>query len=81
MKKLHVWSPERGYRRLKAGVTLESYQIKFPNAKQVCAPPSMKTMERWVSNGVAKATDGCRVEPDGICQHGAESWIRALGWI
>lgn len=43
--------------------------------------PSIATMERWMSNGVAKATDGCRVEPDGVCEHGKESWILVLGFI
>ena len=27
------------------------------------------------------ATDGCRVEPDGECQHGAKSWLIVLGYI
>ena len=43
--------------------------------------PSLKTMERWLMDGVAKATDGCRVEPDGTCQHGAQSWLIVLGFI
>ena len=43
--------------------------------------PSIKTMERWIMDGVAKATDGCRVEPDGECQHGAKSWLIVLGYI
>ena len=43
--------------------------------------PSLKTMERWVSNGVAKATDGCTVEPDGMCPHGCPSWLLKLGLI
>lgn len=45
-----------------------------------CAP-SLKTLERWVYDGVAKATDGCRVEPDGTCPHGKPSWLLALGYI
>lgn len=43
--------------------------------------PSVATMERWVLAGVAKATDGCRVEPDGECPHGKQSWLLALGLI
>jgi hypothetical protein len=43
--------------------------------------PSLKTMERWISNGMAKATDGCEVEPDGTCKHGKPSWLIALGYI
>ena len=49
--------------------------------KATTKAPSIKTMERWTSDGVARATDGCRVEPDGICQHGHMSWIMRLGYI
>ena len=43
--------------------------------------PSTATMTRWVSNGIARATDGCKVEPDGRCPHGHMSWIMRLGII
>ena len=43
--------------------------------------PGLATLERWVSNGVAKATDGCRIEPDGVCEHGHQSWLLRLGYI
>ena len=42
--------------------------------------PSIATMERWLEAGVAKATDGCRVEPDGTCPHGKRSWLVVLGY-
>jgi len=44
-------------------------------------PPSEATMERWCNNGKAKATDGCWVEPDGVCPHGCKSWLLELGLI
>lgn len=43
--------------------------------------PSQATIERWVNNGKARATDGCWVEADGVCVHGHEAWPRYLGWI
>lgn len=43
--------------------------------------PSIATMERWMSSGVAKATDGCTVEPDGHCEHGKPSWLIVEGVI
>jgi len=43
--------------------------------------PSIKTLEKWVQDGIAKATDGCEVEPDGYCQHGKPSWLIELGLI
>jgi hypothetical protein len=43
--------------------------------------PSIKTLQKWADDGVAKATDGCKVEPDGKCIHGAKSWLLVLGMI
>jgi len=44
-------------------------------------PPSFNTMEKWMSDGVAKSIDGKRVEPDGFSSSGAPSWLLALGLI
>ena len=41
----------------------------------------LATMEKWMSEGAAKATDGCRVESDGRCPHGKKSWLLVLGLI
>ncbi len=35
----------------------------------------------WADEGWAYATDGCHVEPDGICPHGHPSWLLRLGLI
>ncbi len=43
--------------------------------------PSLATMNRWVSEGYALATDGCKVDPDGSCEHGHLSYLRIFGWI
>ena len=43
--------------------------------------PSIATMYRWMAGGVVKATDGCKVEPDGTCPHGKPSWLLHLGLI
>ena len=43
--------------------------------------PSLATINRWFEEETAKATDGCRVEPDGTCKHGCESWLLVLGLI
>jgi len=43
--------------------------------------PSIATMTKWMDTGIAKATDGCKVEPDGICKHGKRSWLLILGLI
>lgn len=43
--------------------------------------PDMDELESMVINSVCDATDGCRVEPDGICSHGHPSWLLRLGLI
>lgn len=43
--------------------------------------PSIRTLEKWMMRGVAKATDGCEVEPDGECPHGCKSWLIVMGYI
>lgn len=68
-------------RRLKPGTNIDEYKAKYPDAKKVGKPPSIKTMQKWSFDGIAKATDGCKVEPDGICQHGHKSWLLVLGYI
>lgn len=40
--------------------------------------PSLETIREWESDGIAESIDGCRVEPDGTCEHGSPSWLRAL---
>ena len=43
--------------------------------------PDAETLAKWESEGSSEATDGCRVDPDGICPHGHYSWFLALGMI
>lgn len=41
--------------------------------------PSDKQIESWLVDSVCEATDGCTVEPDGVCPHGHSSWLLVLG--
>ena len=43
-------------------------------------PNDIELME-YVFDGIALATDGCTVEPDGYCPHGYPSWLLQLGII
>ena len=43
--------------------------------------PTLKQLEQWMWDGIAEATDGCRVEPDGTCPHGCNSWLIEMGII
>ena len=49
--------------------------------KDMEEPPSEEKMMEWMGYGVAEATDGCRVELDGYCEHGNPSWFIELGII
>jgi hypothetical protein len=44
-------------------------------------PPTIEEMKEWMCEAVAEATDGCEVEPDGVCEHGHPSWLLRLGYI
>jgi hypothetical protein len=43
--------------------------------------PSIHELNDWALDSVVEATDGCQVEPDGVCQHGYPSWFIQLGII
>lgn len=43
--------------------------------------PTLQEMTEWLKSGYCYATDGCKVEPDGTCPHGAKSWLLELGMI
>lgn len=43
--------------------------------------PPLKQMMEEANDSIVSATDGCRVEPDGICPHGHPSWLLRLGLI
>ncbi len=45
------------------------------------APPSFETLFEEMLDSVATATDGCDVEPDGVCPHGHPSWMLRMGLI
>jgi hypothetical protein len=49
--------------------------------KATTPAPSLARLERMMDAQTVPATDGCRVEPDGICQHGHKSWLLRLGFV
>jgi len=58
-----------------------AYKKRHPETILVKETPSPRTLERWVSDSVAKTPCGCKVEPDGKCPHGVPSWLIILGFI
>lgn len=47
---------------------------ELPEGKEVKFP-SNRTLEKYNWESVAKTPCGCRVEPDGWCEHGNPSWL------
>ena len=43
--------------------------------------PKLELLEEWQDEGGCEATDGCWVEPDGVCEHGHPSWLLYLKLI
>ena len=43
--------------------------------------PEFVALALFLYDAVAVSTDGCHVEPDGVCEHGHPSWLRRLGVI
>lgn len=78
---MYVYIPEKKkVGKLKEGVTLKQLQEKYPNTFE-CDYPSDDQIEEWVYDSVCETPCGCRVEPDGHCEHGNPSWLIILGLI
>ena len=52
-----------------------------PDRCPEASTPSDEQLCEWMMDGVCEAVDGCRVEPDGTCEHGSPSWLLQLGMI
>jgi hypothetical protein len=58
-----------------------SKQAERKARMEIRPQPDLETLIEWMNAGGCEATDGCWVEPDGRCQHGASSWLIVLGMI
>lgn len=71
--------------RVKEGILVEAFiQRRLDNGwipYRMGMVPSWRRIEKMCEDGIAKATDGCQVEPDGTCQHGFPSWVIVAGVI
>lgn len=54
-------------------------QRRWP--KPTTPMPDVETLIEWECGDDYEATDGCIVEPDGVCEHGYPSWLLYLGLI
>ena len=58
-----------------------SHAFKTTRYHSFFKAPSLSSLERWVSDGVAQSVSGHRVEPDGYGPDGSPSWLLALRLI
>jgi hypothetical protein len=79
MRKITVYTKERGLRTLKSGITLKAYQEKYPDAIKA-RKISFKELEE-MDGGCITVGCECYVEPDGYCEHGSPSYLLAMGLI
>jgi hypothetical protein len=68
-------------RELETETRLDQASKWEPHRLQQTQPPNLDTLIAWMDEGECEATDGCVVEPDGICPHGCQSWLIELGLI
>ena len=61
-----------------AKVTNEMLQESFGTTNMTVIEQVLK---EWHDECGCEATDGCWVEPDGDCEHGHPSWLKAMGWM
>ena len=54
---------------------------KRPWPEPTVEEPDVSDLMEMELLGYCEATDGCAVEPDGICDHGHPSWLLRLGLI
>lgn len=53
----------------------------LPWPDPITPKPGFVALAQFLFEAVAETTDGCLVEPDGICRHGHPSWLLRLGVI
>jgi hypothetical protein len=51
------------------------FYLRGYGVKDVCKPPSERTLRRWTASGKAKAVDGCETTGLESCSHGCNSWL------
>lgn len=66
---------------LPPGVTENDLPGNEDSPEPTMEEPSIEELMEWEKGGYCLATDGCKVEPDGVCPHGHNSWLLELGMI
>lgn len=72
---LRTVKPGKDRQQVADELRAKGHDVQLPTVKT----PAFGTLKKWaLSEGFAKATDGCKVEPDGTCCHGHRSWLLVL---
>jgi hypothetical protein len=66
------------HRRLDAEVGVNTERWPEPTVSE---PDELSVAEDAAFGDLVEATDGCLVEPDGVCEHGHPSWAMKWGLI
>jgi len=74
-------NPSRIYFEFGGHLRAIQCQHGFANITGINKCPSLKTLEKWSNDGVAKTITGDRTEPDGYGCDGSPSWLLAIGVI
>ncbi len=62
-------------------VQLEAKLDAIPRIHRRVKKPGFKSLEKWSMDGICPTPDGCKVEPDGTCEHGWNAWLLICGII
>jgi hypothetical protein len=60
---------------------METQTVKRRHPEPTQHEPEVDELMSWEQDGGCEATDGCWVEPDGVCIHRHQSWLLHLGYI
>ena len=77
------WQDDSGYATVKInGKTMKlNSALLYKKFAGFTKPPSLKTMEKWASDGISKTVLGYKTEMDGVGKYNDPSWMKLMGLI
>ena len=73
--------PYNAYFEYNGFLRATNLKLSYKNFTKLLKPPTLKTLEKYSWDGVAKTVTGYRTEPDGIGIDGSPSWLLVIGII
>ena len=70
-----MWVTYNGETKMSRCVTAANWLKGFRK------PPTIKTLQKYSWDGIAKTVTGCKTEPDGYGPDGSPSWMLVVGII